>query len=250
MTQEVFSPAFWEKIRRPRPAHPRVAAVDREAQELAVAAIFARSGESVVWLGGENEALGGKKGKAPPVAEVLRREEAPVHVHLLPFEDPYINTAADTRAHRGQAAAAGRPRRRQENDRAVDAGRPFHPPRADRRRGAGDGALEIRAGDLWERNDLIDRLTGLGYQTRDAVEIGGDAVLARQRGRRLPGRRRAAGAPGVRGPAPGLAALLRPGQPALDRHGRGPCASARNRYFSGPGGDAALAERPRSAPPI
>ncbi len=171
MTQEVLSPAFWETIAG-RGRRIPVALVEREAQELAVAAIFARSGESVVWLAGENEALAEKKEKLRQWLKFFGVEEAPVHVHLLPFEDPYINTAADTR----KIAAV------QQLRADIGAGKKMivlttlaalsirvEPPAA-----AGDGALELRAGDLWERNDLIARLNELGYQARPAVEIGGD----------------------------------------------------------------------------
>jgi transcription-repair coupling factor (superfamily II helicase) len=171
MTQTVLSPAFWEKIAGRGKRIP-VAAVEREAQELAVAAIFARSGESVVWLAGENEALGEKREKLRQWLKFFGAEEAPIHVHLLPFEDPYINTAADTR----KIAAV------QQLQADLGAGKKMIvlatlaalSIRIERPGAAGDGALEIHAGDLWERNDLIARLNELGYQARPAVEIGGD----------------------------------------------------------------------------
>ena len=119
MIETVFSPDFFAQLRRFRPAcwgsaaaESQLAVVDREAQELAVAAIFARIGESVIWLGGENEPLGAEREKLGQWLKLFGREDVPVHIHTLPFEDPYINTAPDPRAHRGQAAAAGRPARR------------------------------------------------------------------------------------------------------------------------------------------
>jgi transcription-repair coupling factor (superfamily II helicase) len=176
MTQTVLSPAFWEKLDSRR-RRIEVAVVDREARELAVAAIYARGTESVVWLVGENEPLEEKREKLGQWLKLLGIDEAPVHSHLLPFEDPYINAVAD-----GRRIAA-----KQLLQADLGAGRKMivlatpaalsirlERPCVAGAAGAGDEALEIRADDLWERGELIDRLAGLGYQTRDAVEIGGD----------------------------------------------------------------------------
>jgi len=170
MTQEVLSPAFWEKIAG-RGRRIPVALVEREAQELAVAAIFARNAESLVWLAGENEPLGEKKEKLRQWLKFFGVEDAPLHVHLLPFEDPYINTAADTR----RIAA------KQQLQADLGAGKKMIvlttlaalSIRIEKTWQAGE-ALELRAGDLWERNELIARLNELGYQARPAVEIAGD----------------------------------------------------------------------------
>ncbi len=96
MTQTVLSPAFWEKLDSRR-RRVEVASVDREARELAVAAIFAKLGQSVIWLVGENEPLDEKTEKLGQWLKLLGHDDVPVHSHLLPFEDPYINTASDAR---------------------------------------------------------------------------------------------------------------------------------------------------------
>ena len=169
--ETVFSPQFWETLARPG-RRIEVASVDREAQELAVAGIFVQLGESVVWLCGENEPLEEKKGKLRQWLKLFGREEAPLHVHVLPFEDPYINAAADA----GAIAA----KRQLQDDLA--AGRKMIvlstlaalSIRLERPGAASTGFLEIAGGDSWERGELITRLTGLGYQAREAVEINGD----------------------------------------------------------------------------
>ncbi|MCU0237337.1 MAG: DEAD/DEAH box helicase [Acidobacteria bacterium] len=171
MSQTVFSPAFWEKLDSRR-RRVEVAAVDREARELAVAAVFARFGESVIWLVGENEPLEERSEKLGQWLKLLGRDDAPVHSHLLPFEDPYINTAADARriAAKQQLQAdlaAGRKMIVLSTLAALSI-------RLERPGAAETGMLELRAEDLWERGELIEKLTGLGYQARDAVEIGGD----------------------------------------------------------------------------
>ena len=172
MTQTVFSPAFWEKLAS-RGRRIVTAAVDREAQELAVAAIFTRSAESVVWLSGENEALGEKREKVRQWLKLFGCEDVPVHIHTLPFEDPYINTAADPR----RIAA------KQQLQADLGSGKKMIvlstlaalSMRLEKAgvAGSGDG-MEVRRGDQWERNDLIGKLTAFGYQARSAVEIGGD----------------------------------------------------------------------------
>lgn len=171
MTQTVFSPAFWEKFSG-RSRRIRIASVDREARELAVAGIFSHCGDSLIWLGGENEAQEEKREKIRQWLKFFGREDAPVHVHTLPFEDPYINNGADTRqiAFKQQLQAdlaAGRKMIVLSTLAALSV-------RLERNGRAGAGILEIRSGDLWERNELIQKLNGLGYQTRSAVENGGD----------------------------------------------------------------------------
>ncbi|MFH2107780.1 MAG: DEAD/DEAH box helicase [Chrysiogenia bacterium] len=170
MTQTVFSPAFWDKLggRRRR---IEIAAVDRGAHELAVAAIFSHDGESVIWLNGENEPLAEKKAKIGQWLKFLGCENTAVHIHTLPFEDPYINRNADVRQiaakQRLQAdLAAGKKMIVLSTLAALSIG--LEKP------GAAGSALEIKSGDLWERNELIEKLTGLGYRARGAVEIGGD----------------------------------------------------------------------------
>jgi len=171
MVETVFSPGFWEKIASPG-RRVAVAAVDREAQELAAAAVFCRSGGSLIWLVGENEPLAEKMEKLGQWLKFLGREDAPVHAHLLPFEDPYINTTADTRAIAAKQRllgdlAAGR-RMIVLSTLAALSIRLERP-------GAAAAALELRVGDSWERGELIDRLAaGCGYQAREAVEIPGD----------------------------------------------------------------------------
>ncbi len=170
MTQTVLSPAFWEKLESRR-RRIEVASVDREARELAVAAVYAHFNESVVWLVGENEPLAEKKEKLTQWLKLLGSEEAPVHSHLLPFEDPYINAVADPRRiadqQRLQAGLAAGGKMIVLSTLAALSVRLERP-------GGRDKSLHLGAGDLWERGELIEKLTALGYQARAAVEIAGD----------------------------------------------------------------------------
>jgi len=169
--QEVLSPAFWEKLAG-RGRRIQIASVAREARELAVAGIFSRFNDSVIWLGGENEPLGEKREKIRQWLKLFGREDVPVHFHALPFEDPYINTRADTR----QIAA------KQQLQADLASGRPMIvlatlaslSVRLERNWRAGAGMPGLRNGDMWERNEFIQKLNGLGYQARNAVESGGD----------------------------------------------------------------------------
>ncbi|HUU05132.1 MAG TPA: DEAD/DEAH box helicase [Patescibacteria group bacterium] len=170
MTQTVFSPAFWDRLAGRR-RRIEIASVDRGAHELAVAAIFSRCGESVIWLNGENEPLAEKKKKIGQWLKLCGREDTALHIHTLPFEDPYINKGADANQiaakQRLQAdLAAGKKMIVLSTLAALSIG--LEKP------GAAGSGLEIKSGDLWERNELIEKLTGLGYQARSAVEIGGD----------------------------------------------------------------------------
>jgi transcription-repair coupling factor (superfamily II helicase) len=172
MAQTILSPAFWETLAGPG-RRITVAGIEREVQELAVAAVFSRSAESIVWLAGENEPLGEKREKLRQWLKFFGDENAPVHDHLLPFEDPYINIAADPRriaAKRQLQADLGAGRRM-----IVLTTLAALSIRLERPGAAGGGAvLELHAGDLWERRDLLARLDGLGYRARTAVEVAGD----------------------------------------------------------------------------
>ncbi len=170
MVETVFSPAFWEKLTRTR---GRIAAVtvERDVRELAVAGIFSRFGGSVVWLVGENEPLEEKSEKIRQWLKLFGCEDTPVHVHLLPFEDPYINIVTDVRRiaakHQLQAdLAAGRKMIVLSTLAALSI-------RIEKPAESG-GSLEIQGGDLRDRGEFIAALSGLNYQARDTVEIGGD----------------------------------------------------------------------------
>ena len=98
-----------------------------------------------------------------------------MHIHTLPFEDPYINNGADAL----RIAA----KQRLQDDLAAGkkmivlstlAALSIRLERPGAAGAAGGDLLEIREGDLWERGALIEKLSGLGYRARDAVEIGGD----------------------------------------------------------------------------
>jgi transcription-repair coupling factor (superfamily II helicase) len=170
MVETVFSPALRDRLARMRRrVEPLV--VDREAQELAVAGIFAALAESVVWLVGENEPLIEKQEKLGQWLKLFGRDQAPLHVHLLPFEDPYINAAADAGAiaakRRLQAGLAAGGKMIVLSTLAALSVRLERP-------AAAGPALELRGGAACERGELIARLGGLGYRAREAVEINGD----------------------------------------------------------------------------
>ncbi len=170
MELQVFSDDFWGKIDSPR-ERVEVADVDRGARELAVAAVFARSAGSVVWLTGENEPPGEKREKLGQWLKLLGPEEAPVHCHLLPYEDPYINAEPDPRRIADkrllQADLAAGKRMIVLSTLAALSVRLERPESA-------APVLELRAGDSWERGGLIEKLTALGYRPREMVEIAGD----------------------------------------------------------------------------
>ena len=181
MLETVFSPDFFAALAATQPhkgtnvavqRRIEIASVDSAAQELAVAGIFAHGKESIIWLGGENEPFAARKEKIGQWLKFFALENVPVHIYTLPFEDPYINASPNP----GQIAA------KQQLLADLNAGgkmiilstlaalsmrieKEFN--------GVGNG-LEIKKNDLWERNELIQKLDDLGYQTREAVEINGD----------------------------------------------------------------------------
>ena len=171
MIETVFSPDFFAALRG-REDRIEIASVDAEAQELAVAGIFAHGKESIIWLGGENESFAARKEKIDQWLKFFALENVPVHIYTLPFEDPYINASPSPRqiAAKQQLLAdlnAG-------NKMIVLSTLAALSLRIEKEfNGAGNG-LEINNNDLWERNELIQKLADLGYQTREAVEINGD----------------------------------------------------------------------------
>ena len=181
MLETVFSPDFFAALDgrtlpqgdgRNRPARIEIDSLDPDVQELAVAAIFACSAENIVWLGGENESFAARGQKLGQWLKFFGRESVFVHTYTLPFEDPYIGVAPDpSRIAAKQRLLAD-----------LRAGRKLIvlttlaalSLRIEKEaNGAGNG-LEIMRDDLWERNELIQRIVGLGYQSREAVELNGD----------------------------------------------------------------------------
>ncbi|MCX6556997.1 MAG: helicase-related protein [Candidatus Aminicenantes bacterium] len=171
MLETVFSPDFFNALHG-RQNRIEIASVDADVQELAVAAIFACGAESLVWLGGENESFAARVEKLGQWLKFFGRESVPVHTYTLPFEDPYINTAPDpVRIAAKQRLLADLRAGKKMIILATLAALSL---RIEKDRGAANAGLEIMRDDLWERNELIQRIVGLGYQSREAVEINGD----------------------------------------------------------------------------
>jgi transcription-repair coupling factor (superfamily II helicase) len=173
MVPDVFSPDFFAALDGGvRPERIEIAAVDGAAHELAVAGIFAHFKESVVWLGGENESFAVRKEKLEQWLKLFAQENVPVHVYTLPFEDPYIHAAPDP------ARIAAKQRLLAD----LHAGRKMIvlstlaalSMRIEKEFSGASQRLAIRKNDLWERNELIERIAGLGYQRRETVELNGD----------------------------------------------------------------------------
>ncbi len=171
MLNTVFSPDFFA-VPRDHQGRVSVATVDGAALELAVAGMFARCGESIIFLGGENESFTARKEKIEGWLEFFAVKNAVVHIHTLPFEDPYINASPDPAkiAAKQQLLADVRAGKKM----IVLSTLAALSLRVERDGAANEPGLSIRGNDLWERNLLIERIVDLGYQRRDAVEISGD----------------------------------------------------------------------------
>jgi transcription-repair coupling factor (superfamily II helicase) len=191
MLETVFSPDFFALLRggalpqgdgrrrpapqgdgRGRPARIEITAPDPDVQELAAAAIFACGTESIVWLGGENEPVAARAEKLGQWLKFFGRDGVPVHDYTLPFEDPYINTAPDPAriAAKQRLLADLRAGKRM----IVLTTLAALSLRIEKESGGASDGLEIMRDDLWERNELIQRIVGLGYLSREAVEVNGD----------------------------------------------------------------------------
>jgi transcription-repair coupling factor (superfamily II helicase) len=181
MIDTVFSPAFFATLDgyvrplvglRSRKQCIEIASVDSAAQELAVAGIFAHGKESVVWLGGENESFAARKEKLGQWLKFFALENVPVHIYTLPFEDPYINASpSPSRIAAKQSLLADL---HTGNKMIVLSTLAALSMRIEKEFDRAGNKLEIKNDDLWERNELIQELAELGYQTREAVEINGD----------------------------------------------------------------------------
>jgi transcription-repair coupling factor (superfamily II helicase) len=181
MIETVFNPDFFAALDgfvRPlvglhgRNNRIEIASVDPAVQELAVAGIFAHNKESIIWLGGENEPFAARKEKIVQWLKFFALENVPVHIYTLPFEDPYINASPSPSriAAKQQLLAdlsAG-------NKTIVLSTLAALSMRIEKKIDGAGSNLEIKNDDLWERNELIQKLVELGYQTREAVEINGD----------------------------------------------------------------------------
>jgi transcription-repair coupling factor (superfamily II helicase) len=171
MLETVFTPEFFNQLR----SHAKrieIASVDAGTQELAVAGIFAHFRENIIWLGGENESLAARKEKIGQWLKFFTLENVPVHIYTLPFEDPYINASPNPRliAAKQQLLAdlnAGRKMIVLSTLAALSL-------RLEKETNSAASGMEIKGNDVWERNEFIKALNDLGYQSREAVEIGGD----------------------------------------------------------------------------
>jgi transcription-repair coupling factor (superfamily II helicase) len=171
MLETVFSPGFFDALRG-RPGRTTIASCDGPLLEMAVAGILARFGENLVWLGGENESFALRKEKLERWLEFFAVKNAAVHIHTLPFADPYINSSPDpVRIVAKQQLLADL---RTKKKLVVLSTLAALSLRLEKESVSGGADLEINGNDPWERNLLIERIAGLGYQRRDAVELCGD----------------------------------------------------------------------------
>lgn len=174
MIDHVFSPHFIQLLKNHHTS-TTIDTIDHDLVELVVAGLTLLENRHILWVIGENENFAEKEARlnlwlqwlTPPHTAI-----PPITFYLKPFADPYINNPGDLRAtgHKARLIAhllANRPLvvlttlsalNLQIEDQST------HP----------DFFLHVQKDQEISRQDLIERLTAMGYQNRHIVEDPGD----------------------------------------------------------------------------
>ncbi len=175
MIDSVFGPRFRQVITAGASAsYTGIDNIDRDLVELAVAGIYslAPPGHSLIWVVGVNENLREKALKLRQWLQMVTSATPSIRYYTLPFEDPYINNQSDPLAvgnkiklladvleHKPQIIITTLPALSLKLEAREDIPGFFQ-------------RIEVNA-EL-DRDDLIRKLTDMGYRGRTVVEEQGD----------------------------------------------------------------------------
>jgi transcription-repair coupling factor (superfamily II helicase) len=170
MIEEIISPRFQEILKSKTSGD--INNVDAELSELIISAIFVLTTGNLVWLAGENENFREKEKKLRLWLKLMKRDDATICFHKLPFQDPYINNSPDSEAlsEKIQLISGLRKQKRMITISTLAA----LSIRIEDQTVWADMTIGVNDGERLNRNDFIKKCSDLGYRPRDFVNEKGD----------------------------------------------------------------------------
>jgi len=173
MLDNIFSPGLKRLITTKAP-YTEVNNIDKDLTELLIAGIYSLENTHVIWIVGENENLNEKKAKLELWLKLFHPGKIPIHLYTTPFEDPYINTEDNIHTIGHKARLISHLLEMKNQPLIIITTLSALNIRMENRFLLQDFFLKIAVNQTASRNDLIRKLTDMGYRSRDIVEERGD----------------------------------------------------------------------------
>jgi len=173
MIDKIFSPGLKRLITKIAP-YAEINNIDKDLIELLIAGIYSLENKHILWIVGENENLNEKKAKLELWLKLFQPGQVPIHFYTAPFEDPYINNEDNVQAIGHKARLISHRLELKNQPMIIITTLSALNIRIENPGLLQDFFLRIEVNQTANRNDLIKKLTGMGYRSRDIVEERGD----------------------------------------------------------------------------
>jgi transcription-repair coupling factor (superfamily II helicase) len=173
MLDEIFSPELKRLIAAKAP-YTEINNIDKDLTELLIAGVYSLENKHLLWIVGENENLNEKKVKLELWLRLFHPGKIPIHFYTAPFEDPYINNEDNVHAIGHKARLISHLLEMKNQPMIVITTLSALNIQIENRELLQDFFLKLEVSQTANRNDLIKKLTEMGYRSRDIVEERGD----------------------------------------------------------------------------
>jgi transcription-repair coupling factor (superfamily II helicase) len=173
MLDKIFSPEF-KRLIAARSPYTEINNIDKDLTELLIAGTHALENKHILWIVGENENLNEKKAKLELWLKLFHPGKIPVHFYTAPFEDPYINNEDNVHAIGHKARLISSLLEMENQPLIIITTLAALNIKIENSALLRDFFLKIGVNQNANRNDLINKLTEMGYRSRDIVEEKGD----------------------------------------------------------------------------
>jgi transcription-repair coupling factor (superfamily II helicase) len=173
MLDKIFSPGLKRLIAAKAP-YTEINNIDKDLIELLISGIYSLENKHILWIVGENEIFYEKKAKLELWLKLFQPGKTPIHLYTAPFEDPYINNEDNVQAIGHKARLISQLLEIKNQPMIIITTISALNIRIENPDLLQDFFLKITVDQTANRNDLIKKLTEMGYRSRDIVEEKGD----------------------------------------------------------------------------
>jgi transcription-repair coupling factor (superfamily II helicase) len=173
MIDKIFSPGLKRLITSKAP-YTEINNIDKDLIELLITGIYSLENKHILWIVSENENLYEKKAKLELWSKLFQPGKIPIDFYTAPFEDPYINNEDNVHAIGHKARLISQRLEMKNQPMIIITTLSALNIRIENPDLLQDFFLKISVDQTANRNDLIKKLTEMGYRSRDIVEERGD----------------------------------------------------------------------------
>jgi transcription-repair coupling factor (superfamily II helicase) len=173
MLDKIFSPELKRLITTKAP-YTEINNIDKDLTELLIAGIYSLENKHIIRIVGENENLNEKKAKLELWLKLFHPGKIPINFYTAPFEDPYINNEDNVHAIGHKVRLISHLLEMKNQPLIIITTLSALNIQIENRDLLQDFFLKIEVNQTANRNDLIKKLTEMGYRSRDIVEERGD----------------------------------------------------------------------------